>query len=397
MIKINELSSNIAPSLTLVINAKAAKLKSQGVDVVAFGAGEPDFDTPDFIKDAAIEAIHKGVTKYTPASGTNELKEAICRKLLRDNGLIYKPSQIIISNGAKHSLFNIFSVLIDPGDEVIIPSPYWLSYPEMVKLCRGVPVFVDTRDNNFIMTAEAFEKAITPKTKAVVLNSPNNPNGSVYSRKDLEAIAEVALRHDLAIISDEIYEELVYDGEKHQSIAQISDKVKENTIVVNGMSKAFAMTGWRIGYTAGPENVIKAMASVQSHATSNPNSIAQYASVVALNHEKEFMTVMRDEFERRRNLIVKLINEIEGVSCVPPKGAFYVMMDITALFGKKLNGREITDSVTFADILLEEANVAVVPGAAFGCDGYARLSYATSQENIIKGLVRIRDFISKLA
>ena len=396
MIRLNDSSSSMSPSLTLVISAKAAKLKKEGRDVIAFGAGEPDFDTPDFIKDASIEAIHNGVTKYTPASGTAELKEAICEKLKRDNGLDYKPSQIIVSNGAKHSLYNAFRVLLNAGDEVIIPSPYWLSYPEMVKLSGGVAVFVDTKDTDFKMTAEQFENAITPKTKAVVINSPNNPNGAVYEKEELEALAEVALRHDLTIISDEIYEELVYDGERHFSIAQISPEVKENTIVVNGMSKAFAMTGWRIGYAAAPEHVIKAMSSFQSHSTSNPNSIAQYASVVALRHEKEFMDEMRGEFEARRNLIVKLINDIDGISCKTPKGAFYVMVDISAIEGKKINDTVINGSMALAEALLEYANVAVVPGIAFGCDDYIRLSYATSQDNIKEGLARIADFVGKL-
>lgn len=397
MIQLNESSSKISPSLTLVINAKAAKLKSEGKDIIAFGAGEPDFDTPEFIKEAAIEAIHKGITKYTPASGTAEIKAAICNKLERDNGIKYKPSEIIVSNGAKHSLYNAFRVILNPGDEVIIPSPYWLSYPEMVSLSGGVSVFVDTKDSDFKMTAEAFEEAVTEKTKAVVINSPNNPNGAVYSREELEALANVALKHNITIISDEIYEELVYDGEKHFSMAQISDEVKANTILINGMSKAFAMTGWRIGYAAAPEHVVKAMSSFQSHATSNPNSIAQYASVVALNHEKEFMDVMKYEFETRRNLIYELINKIDGVSCKKPRGAFYVMMDISALNGKCINGKVISGSLSFTEILLEEANVAVVPGAAFGCDDYVRLSYATSQENIKKGLERIAEFVSKLA
>ena len=266
----------------------------------------------------------------------------------------------------------------------------------MVKLSGGVAVFVDTKDTDFKMTAEQFENAITPKTKAVVINSPNNPNGAVYEKEELEALAEVALRHDLTIISDEIYEELVYDGERHFSIAQISPEVKENTIVVNGMSKAFAMTGWRIGYAAAPEHVIKAMSSFQSHSTSNPNSIAQYASVVALRHEKEFMDEMRGEFEARRNLIVKLINDIDGISCKTPKGAFYVMVDISAIEGKKINDTVINGSMALAEALLEYANVAVVPGIAFGCDDYIRLSYATSQDNIKEGLARIADFVSKL-
>lgn len=396
MIKLNEISEKMTPSLTLAINAKAAALKSQGRDVVAFGAGEPDFDTPDFIKEAAIEAIKNGVTKYTPVAGTVDLKEAVCEKLKRDNHLDYKPSQIVVSNGAKHSLYNIFRVLLNKGDEVIIPSPFWLSYPEMVTFSGGESVFVETKDTDFKMTPAAFEAAITPRTKAVVINSPSNPNGAVYSSEELAAIAEVALKHNVVIISDEIYEELIYDNTVHTSIAQISDEVKENTIIVNGMSKAFAMTGWRIGYAAAPEHVAKAMTSFQSHAASNPNSIAQYASAVALRREKTFMDEMRGEFEARRNLIVELINGIDGLSCNKPGGAFYVMMNISALIGRSYEGKEITGSLSFADILLDGANVAVVPGAAFGCDEFVRLSYATSQENIKKGLARIADFVSRL-
>ncbi|MBP3348998.1 MAG: pyridoxal phosphate-dependent aminotransferase [Clostridia bacterium] len=396
MIKLNEISEKMTPSLTLAINAKAAALKSQGRDVVAFGAGEPDFDTPDFIKEAAIEAIKNGVTKYTPVAGTVDLKEAVCEKLKRDNHLDYKPSQIVVSNGAKHSLYNIFRVLLNKGDEVIIPSPFWLSYPEMVTFSGGESVFVETKDTDFKMTPAAFEAAITPRTKAVVINSPSNPNGAVYSSEELAAIAEVALKHNVVIISDEIYEELIYDNTVHTSIAQISEEVKENTIIVNGMSKAFAMTGWRIGYAAAPEHVAKAMTSFQSHAASNPNSIAQYASAVALRREKTFMDEMRGEFEARRNLIVELINGIDGLSCNKPGGAFYVMMNISALIGRSYEGKEITGSLSFADILLDGANVAVVPGAAFGCDEFVRLSYATSQENIKKGLERIADFVSRL-
>ncbi len=396
MIKLNEISEKMTPSLTLAINAKAAALKSQGRDVVAFGAGEPDFDTPDFIKEAAIEAIKNGVTKYTPVAGTVDLKEAVCEKLKRDNHLDYKPSQIVVSNGAKHSLYNIFRVLLNKGDEVIIPSPFWLSYPEMVTFSGGESVFVETKDTDFKMTPAAFEAAITPRTKAVVINSPSNPNGAVYSSDELAAIAEVALKHNVVIISDEIYEELIYDNTVHTSIAQISEEVKENTIIVNGMSKAFAMTGWRIGYAAAPEHVAKAMTSFQSHAASNPNSIAQYASAVALRREKTFMDEMRGEFEARRNLIVELINGIDGLSCNKPGGAFYVMMNISALIGRSYEGKEITGSLSFADILLDGANVAVVPGAAFGCDEFVRLSYATSQENIKKGLARIADFVSRL-
>ncbi len=396
MIELNKISEQMTPSLTLAINAKAAKLKSEGRDVVAFGAGEPDFDTPDFIKDAAIEAIHKGLTKYTPASGTQELKAAVCEKLKRDNNLEYKPSEIIVSNGAKHSLYNIFRVLLNAGDEVIIPSPFWLSYPEMVTFSGGVSVFVETKHTDFKMTPEAFEAAITPKTKALIINSPSNPNGAVYSFDELKAIAEIAIKYNITMISDEIYEELIYDNAIHYSIANVSEEAKQNTILVNGMSKAFAMTGWRIGYAAAPEYVIKALTSFQSHAASNPNSIAQYASAVALRREKTFMDEMRGEFEARRNLICELINAVDGLSCKKPGGAFYVMMNISEIIGKKCGDTVIDGSYAFTEALLENANVAVVPGVAFGCDEYVRLSYATSRENIQKGLDRIAEFVKGL-
>ncbi len=396
MIQLNDISAKMTPSLTLTINAKAAKLKAEGRDIVAFGAGEPDFDTPDFIKDAAIEAINKGVTKYTPASGTVELKKAICEKLKRDSGVEYKPSEIVVSNGAKHSLYNIFSVLLNPGDEVIIQSPYWVSYPEMVMFAGGKSVFVETTDTDFKMTAEAFEAAITPNTKAVIINNPNNPNGSVYSRDELRAIATVAMKHNVTVVSDEIYEELIYDGEEHYGVVEAMPEIKDNAIIVNGMSKAFAMTGWRIGYTAAPEHVTKAMTSFQSHSTSNPNSIAQYASVAALEHNKDFIMAMRAEFESRRNLIVELINSVDGISCKPPKGAFYVMVNISELKGKSIDGKVIEGSMSFTELLLEYANVAVVPGVAFGADDYIRLSYATSKDNIKKGIERIAEFAKKL-
>ncbi len=396
MIQLNDISAKMTPSLTLVVNAKAAKLKAEGRDIVAFGAGEPDFDTPDFIKDAAIEAINKGVTKYTPASGTVDLKKAICEKLKRDSGVEYKPSEIVVSNGAKHSLYNIFSVLLNPGDEVIIQSPYWVSYPEMVMFAGGKSVFVETTDTDFKMTAEAFEAAITPNTKAVIINNPNNPNGSVYSRDELRALATVAMKHNVIVVSDEIYEELIYDGEEHYGVVEAMPEIKDNAIIVNGMSKAFAMTGWRIGYTAAPEHVTKAMTSFQSHSTSNPNSIAQYASVAALEHNKDFIMAMRAEFESRRNLIVELINSVDGISCKPPKGAFYVMVNISELKGKSIDGKVIEGSMSFTELLLEYANVAVVPGVAFGADDYIRLSYATSKDNIKKGIERIAEFAKKL-
>lgn len=385
----------ITPSMTLEITAKAKQLKAQGVDVIDFGVGEPDFDTPSYIKEAAIDAIKKGYTKYTPSSGIPELKKAICEKLLKDNGLSYTPEQIVVSNGAKHSIYNALSAILNPGDEVIIPVPYWLSYPEMVRLAYGKPVFVHTKEeNDFKITAEELENAITPKTKAIILNSPNNPSGAVYTKEELEAIARVVEEANIFVISDEIYEKLIYEGE-HVSIASFGEKIKELTIVVNGMSKAYAMTGWRIGYTASSLEVAKVMSNIQSHTTSNPNSIAQYASVAALQRGEEEIEKMKEEFNRRRLYMVERVNKIKDLKCSTPKGAFYVMVNIEKYIGRELNGKTINGSLDFASALIDGANVAVVPALPFGMDNYIRMSYATSLENIKKGLDRIEDFLSK--
>ncbi|HAZ37363.1 MAG TPA: aspartate aminotransferase [Clostridiaceae bacterium] len=384
----------ISASVTLAITAKAKKLKSEGVDVISFGAGEPDFNTPLNIQNAGIEAIKKGFTKYTPASGTSELKESICYKLKRDNGLSYKPSQIVVSNGAKHSLYNTLMAICNPGDEVIIANPYWVSYPELVKLVDAVPVFVQTKEeNNFKYTEDDLVKAITNKTKAIILNSPNNPTGVAYSKKELAMIANLAVKYDLFVISDEIYEKLVYDDVKHISIASLSEEMKNRTIVVNGVSKAYAMTGWRIGYAAAPENVSKIMSNVQSHCTSNPNSIAQYASVEALRGPQDTVELMRREFEKRRNYMVKKINTIPGLSCKMPSGAFYVMVNISRIKGMVVKGYTINSSLDFCNALLNSEKVAAIPGSAFGADDFIRLSYATSLEAITKGLNRIENFI----
>jgi len=389
--------SGITASLTLEIDAKAKKMKAQGIDVIGFGAGEPDFQTPSFIIEAAKEALDKGYTKYTPSSGIMELKEAICEKLKRDNNLDYEPNEILVSNGAKHSLYNIFQAILNPGDEVIIPSPYWVSYPEMVKMADGVPVFVNTLDENgFRIDIEHLETIITNKTKALVINSPNNPCGCVYDREQLEAIAKLAVEHDLFVVSDEIYEELLYDGAEHISIASLNPEIKERTLVVNGMSKAYAMTGWRIGYTAAQKEIIRVMSNIQSHSTSNPNSIAQYASLVALKGSKDIIKDMVCKFDERRKFMVDKINSIDMISCTKPQGAFYVMLNIKNIIGRAYNGRIIKGSLDFADALLEAQKVAVVPGIAFGADGYVRLSYATSKENIEKGLNRIEKFIKEL-
>jgi aspartate aminotransferase len=390
-------SSAIAPSLTLSIDAKAKQMSSEGIDIVGFGAGEPDFCTPKFILDAAHEALDKGLTRYTPVSGTLQLKQAICRKFKHDNRLTYESDQIIVSNGAKHSLYNIFQAILDPEDEVLIPSPYWLSYPEMVRMADGIPVFVDSKEcNEFKPSAQDIARSITKRTKALIINSPNNPTGSVYNEAELRKIADVAVENDLFVISDEIYEELLYDNESHHSIASFGKDIYDLTITVNGMSKSYAMTGWRIGYVAARREIIDIMTNIQSHSTSNPNSIAQYAACAALNGTKEEVRKMRFEFEKRRNYMVERIQKMPLVSCAIPKGAFYVMMNISRLFGRVINGVKITNSLAFSEELLDMVNVAVVPGIIFGAEGFVRLSYATSLENIIKGLDRISMFIEQL-
>ena len=395
--RISQRCQRVTGSLTLAIDAKAKEMKQKGIDVVGFGAGEPDFDTPEHIRKAAKDALDLGKTRYTPAAGMPELRQAICDKLKRDNGLDYVPQQIVVSNGAKHSLFNSFQALLEEGDEVIVPGPYWVSYPEIVRMAGGVPVIVEGREeNNFKPTIDDFRAAVTDKTRAVVINSPNNPNGFVFTREELQAIGDLAIEKDLSIVSDEIYEFLVYYGAEHISIASLSPEIKERTIVINGMSKAYAMTGWRIGYTASPLNAAKAMTNFQSHSTSCPNSIAQYAALTALSGPDDQLKSMVAEFDRRRRRIVELINEIPGLSCKPPKGAFYVMMNISGVFGKRYNGAPIVDSMSFTQLLLDNSHVAVVPGAGFGADAYVRLSYATSMENIEKGLARIKEFVGKL-
>lgn len=388
----------ISASLTLEIDAKAKRMRAEGMDVVGFGAGEPDFDTPAFIKNAAKEALDQGVTKYTPASGTMDLKKAVCEKLLRDNGLSYEPAQIVISNGAKHALHNSFAVLLNPGDEVIIPSPCWVSYPELVKINDGVPVYVPAgEENGFKPQVEDIRRAITPRTKAILLNSPSNPCGYVMTEEELRAIAQLAVEHDLFVISDEIYEELVYDGEKHFSIASFGEEIKKRTIVVNGLSKAYSMTGWRIGYTASAPEIAKAMGNLQSHMTSNPNSIAQYASAAALRGPKEEMHAMVREFDRRRKYMVERINAIPGLSCITPKGAFYAFMRVSGLYGKQYKGKVIHNSLELCSAVLEGVQVALVPGVAFEADDFCRLSYATSMENIVKGLDRLEAFVAELS
>lgn len=388
----------IAPSLTLEITAKAKKLKAEGVSIIGFGAGEPDFNTPEYITNAAKHALDIGFTKYTPAAGMPELKEAICKKFLKDNGLSYEPSQIVVSTGAKSSLFHAICAMVDEGDEVILPSPYWLTYPELVKLAGGKTVFIKTTANDgYKMTAEELSAAVTDKTKLLILNSPNNPTGAVYSEKELSAIAKVCEEKGLYVISDEIYEKLVYGGEKHVSIAALSPYMKEHTVVVNGMSKSYSMTGWRIGYLAAPKDIAKAVSSMQSHTTSNACSIAQYASVAALESEEsdKFIEKMQETFDERRKYMVKTLQSTEGIILPEPKGAFYVFADVSAFYGKSFQGEKVTGSLSFAELALKKG-VAVVPGIAFGDDDCIRLSYAISIEDIKEGLKRLKDFIAEL-
>ena len=389
--------TKVKPSITLAISAKAKAMKADGKDVIALSAGEPDFGTPKHICDAGIAAINDGFTRYTPASGTQELKLAVCDKFKNDNGLVYKPSQVIVNCGAKHSVFLAVFALVDDGDEVIIPAPYWVSYPEMARLAGGEPVVVEcSEENGLKMTAAQFEAAITPKTKLLILNSPSNPTGMLYSKDELQAIADVAIKHDIYVLSDEIYEKLTYDGSEHISIATLSDAMYDRTIVVNGVSKAYCMTGWRIGYTAGPEEIIKAMATVQSQETSNPTSISQKAALAALTGSHDFLIPMIAEYDKRRRYVVKRLNAIDGVSCIEPKGAFYVFPNVSALYGRSFNGKTINGSVDLCDYMLTEQLIAMVPGAGFGADANCRISYAVSMEELEKSVDRFEAGIAKL-
>ena len=387
---------SISPSPTLAIDSKFKQMKADGLDVVGFGAGEPDFDTPEHIKQAAIRAIMDGKTKYTPASGTLALKKAICEKFKRDNGLSYEPSNIVVSNGAKHSLINAFGAILNPGDEVIIPAPFWVSYPEMVKYNDGVPVIIHTTEaNKFKVSPSQIEEAITAKTKAIVINSPCNPTGMVYTESELRAIADIAVKHNIYVISDEIYEHLIYGDVTHTSIASFGEQIKDLTIIINGVSKTYAMTGWRIGFTASSERIAKMMSNVQSHTTSNPNSIAQEATIAALNGPKEDLELMLKAFDERRKYMVERINAIDGVSCTAPDGAFYVMMNIEKLIGKTICGKLINSADDFSEVFLSEELVAVVSGVGFDAPNYVRWSYATSKENICEGINRLEKLLSR--
>ncbi|MCB2299762.1 pyridoxal phosphate-dependent aminotransferase [Clostridium tagluense] len=390
-------AKQISPSLTLDITAKAKKMRADGIDVIGFGAGEPDFNTPKNIQDAAIKAIQEGKTKYTASSGIIELKQAIIQKLKNDNNLTYIPSQIIVSTGAKQCLANVFQTILNPGDEVLIGAPYWVSYPELVKLADGEPVYVQTEEiHKFKLTIENLNRAITSKSKAIVLNSPSNPTGTVYSREELIEIADFAKTNNLFIISDEIYEKLLYGTNPHISIATLSEDAYNRTIVINGVSKAYAMTGWRIGYAAASTEIIALMSNLQSHTTSNPNSIAQYASVEAINGKQDDMHVMVEQFKLRRDYMVERINSIGNLSCIEPEGAFYVMVNLCKVLNKSIDGKIIKDSLQFSELLLQKEKVAVIPGIAFGADNFIRLSYATSMENIKNGIDRIAKFVENI-
>ena len=390
--------TTLSPSLTLAISAKAKAMKAAGESVVSFGVGEPDFNTPEHIIDAAKAALDNGHTKYTPSSGLLPLRKAICEKFQKDNGLSYEPSQIIVSNGAKHSIFNACYATLEEGDEVIIPAPYWLTYPEVVKVCGATPVYLECKkENKFKFSAEELKAAITPKTKMLIFNSPSNPTGAVYNEEEVRAIAKVCEEAEIFVLADEIYEKLCYNGVKPFSIAKCSEKMKELTIVINGVSKTYAMTGWRVGYLAAPKDIAKAIDSFQSHATSNACSISQYATMEALASTDEEIQEMVDVFDTRRAKLLDLIADIDGVSAVEPDGAFYVMLVVGGLYGKSYNGKVIDGSIAFADALLEAEKVATIPGISFGADDCVRLSYALSADDIEEGLKRIKRFVEALA
>ena len=397
MALISRRAKSVSPSPTLAITAKAKAMQAEGIDVVNFGAGEPDFDTPQHIKDAAVASLQSGFTKYTPTSGTADLKKAICEKLQRENGLEYKPGEVIVSLGAKHSIYNAALATIDPGDEVILPAPYWVSYPEIVGMAEGKPVYIETDESTgFTVPIDALRAAVTPKTKMLILNSPSNPTGGVYDRRQIEQIAELAVEKGFYVLSDEIYEKIIYDGREHVSIASFGDAIKKLTITINGFSKAFSMTGWRLGYAAATQEIVDAMEAIQSHSASNLVSFTQPAAVAALNGPREVVDKMVEEFDKRRRYIVTRLNAIDGITCAMPGGAFYVFPNVSGLYGKSLDGKKIANSDEFSELLLTKANVAVVAGSGFGADRYIRLSYATSMGNIEKGLDRIAEAVAEL-
>ena len=386
--------TGISPSATLEINTRAKQLRAEGKHVYGFAVGEPDFPTPEYICDAAREALKLGLTRYTPVAGTKELRGAICEKLERDNGLHYKPGEVIVSNGAKQALLNAFVAILNPGDEVLLPTPCWVSYPEMIRMAGGVPIMVKTKEEEgFLPSLKLLEKLTTPRTKAIVINSPNNPTGCVYPPELLEKIAEFAIEKEIYVVSDEIYERLIYDGQQHVSIASFGPQIHKQAIVINGLSKTFAMTGWRMGYAAASEDIVNAMAAYQSHATSGANSIAQYASYKALQNGAAYIRAMREEYDARRQLMVAKINGMDGVSCITPHGAFYVMLNVKKLIGRTFRGEKIEDAFALSRMLLDAVNVAVVPGDAFEAPGFCRISYAVSREDIDAGLDAIGRFV----
>jgi aspartate aminotransferase len=394
--KISKRAQAVAASATIAVTARAKQLKAQGVDVVGFGAGEPDFDTPDYIKDAAISAIKAGKTKYTPAAGIIELRTAIAEKLRRENGLNYTPEQVIVNIGAKHSVYEAMQAVLDPGDEVILAAPYWVTYTETIKLAGATAEIIQTdRANDYKITAEQLRGVITKKTAMLLINSPNNPGGFTYTPEELRSLAKVLEGTKVMVLSDEIYEKLIYGETKFVSFASLSDDAYNRTLTVNGLSKAFSMTGWRMGYTAGPLEVIKAMGRLQDHMTSNPVTFGQYAAIAALNDTSDTVEKMRVEFERRGKYMAQRLNDIKGVVCTEPTGAFYCFPDVSSHYGRTINGAEIGGSMDFAKALLEQANVALVPGLPFGCDGNVRLSFACSLEQIAKGLDRLEKWLTQ--
>lgn len=384
----------IKPSPTLALNAKAKALAAQGVDVVSLAAGEPDFDTPEHIKNAAIEALRQGFTKYTPTQGIPELREAICAKLTRDNHLTFGADQIVVSVGAKHAIYNTFQALLNEGDEVIILAPYWVSYPEMVQLAGGKPVFVETREEDgFAPDPDAIRRALSPRTKAIVLNSPSNPSGAVFSRAALEGIAQAVRGHECLVVSDDIYEKLLYQGE-FLNIGNVAPDLVPRLVVINGMSKAFSMTGWRMGYAAGPKWLIAGMQMIQDQSTSNAASFVQKAATAALKGPQDIFVPMVEEYRGRRDMVVDALNSMDGVRCRRPEGAFYVLPNVSGLLGRTYKGEPLTGSVQISEILLNDFRVAAMPGAPFGVEGYLRMSFATSREQLRKGLERFREFVA---
>lgn len=396
MKELSRLAQAVQASTTMAIDSMFKQMKADGIDVIGFGAGEPDFNTPDEIKAAGIAAIEENFTRYTPAAGTMDLRKAVCERMKADCGIDYTPSQVVVSSGAKHLVYLALRVLVNPGDEVILPAPFWVSYIELIKMVGGVPVVVNaTEAEHFKLSAEKLAAAVTPKTKAVILNNPSNPTGMMYSREELEAIAKVCVEHEVYVISDEIYYGLVYDGKSFTSFASLSPQVRDLTVLVNGVSKSYAMTGWRIGYACANDKIAKVMSNYVSHSTGSPSAISQKAAMTALSGPQEKLSSMLQSFEERRNYIVERMNRIPGISCIKPEGAFYVMMNLEKILGKTVHGVEITNDDVFADAFLKHGLVAVVPGSGFGAPNFVRWSYATSMENIKEGLDRLEKFLAE--